>query len=120
MIESMKKIYVMLLLGSVFLLTACDMLDIKPTGKVIPTTLAEYRALMASAYKYVPDTRGVVSFRSDEMFVKDDSWELDRYGKIERWDDFSAPGQTVAFEWKNFYSTMVNAICSVPTCISCW
>ena len=109
MIESMKKIYVMLLLGSVFLLTACDMLDIKPTGKVIPTTLAEYRALMASAYKYVPDTRGVVSFRSDEMFVKDDSWELDRYGKIERWDDFSAPGQTVAFEWKNFYSTIFNA-----------
>lgn len=98
----------MFLLGSVLLLTACDMLDIKPTGKVIPTTLTEYRALMADAYLKVPDTRGLACFRSDEMYVKNDSWELDRYGKIERWDDFSAPGQTTAFEWKVFYTVLFN------------
>ena len=39
----MRKIYIMLLMSSVVLLTACDMLDIQPTGKVIPQTLAEYR-----------------------------------------------------------------------------
>lgn len=47
----MRKIYIMLLMSSVVLLTACDMLDIQPTGKVIPQTLAEYRALIATAYK---------------------------------------------------------------------
>lgn len=102
----MRKIYIMLLISSVVLLTACDMLDIQPTGKVIPQTLAEYRALIATAYKTVPDARGLACFRSDELYVKDDSWEQDRYGKIECWDDFSAPGQTTAFEWKNFYSIM--------------
>ena len=88
----MRKIYIMLLMSSVVLLTACDMLDIQPTGKVIPQTLAEYRALIATAYKTVPDARGLACFRSDELYVKDDSWEQDRYGKIECWDDFSAPG----------------------------
>lgn len=86
----MRKIYIMLLMSSVVLLTACDMLDIQPTGKVIPQTLAEYRALIATAYKNVPDARGLACFRSDELYVKDDSWEQDRYGKIECWDDFSA------------------------------
>ena len=99
----------MLLMSSVVLLTACDMLDIQPTGKVIPQTLAEYRALIATAYKNVPDARGLACFRSDELYVKDDSWEQDRYGKIECWDDFSAPGQTTSFEWKNFYSIMFTA-----------
>ena len=105
----MRKIYIMLLMSSVVLLTACDMLDIQPTGKVIPQTLAEYRALIATAYKNVPDARGLACFRSDELYVKDDSWEQDRYGKIECWDDFSAPGQTTSFEWKNFYSIMFTA-----------
>ena len=71
----MRKIYIMLLMSSVVLLTACDMLDIQPTGKVIPQTLAEYRALIATAYKNVPDARGLACFRSDELYVKDDSWE---------------------------------------------
>ena len=71
----MRKIYIMLLMSSVVLLTACDMLDIQPTGKVIPQTLAEYRALIATAYKTVPDARGLACFRSDELYVKDDSWE---------------------------------------------
>ena len=105
----MRKIYIMLLMSSVVLLTACDMLDIQPTGKVIPQTLAEYRALIATAYKNVPDARGLACFRSDELYVKDDSWEQDRYGKIECWDDFSVPGQTTSFEWKNFYSIMFTA-----------
>ena len=73
----MRKIYIMLLMSSVVLLTACDMLDIQPTGKVIPQTLAEYRALIATAYKNVPDARGLACFRSDELYVKDDSWEHD-------------------------------------------
>lgn len=66
----MRKIYIMLLMSSVVLLTACDMLDIQPTGKVIPQTLAEYRALIATAYKNVPDARGLACFRSDELYVK--------------------------------------------------
>lgn len=105
----MKHIYIILLAGSVIFFSACNMLDIKPTGKVIPTTLMEYRALLASTYQTVPDARGLASFRSDEMYVKNDSWELDRYGKIEKWDDYSAQGQTTSFEWKNYYTVLFTA-----------
>lgn len=105
----MIKKYIPLFICTLFLFSACDMLDIKPTGKVIPTTLAEYRALLSSAYNTVPDVTGMACFRSDEMFVKNDSWEQNRYGKIERWDDFSARGETTPFEWKNFYTVMFTA-----------
>lgn len=108
---TMKKRYriSLLLLSSILLFTACDMLDIQPTGKVIPTTATEYRALLATAYKATPDARGLASFRSDEMYVKDDSWELERYAKIEQWDDYSAAGRTTPFEWKNFYTVLFTA-----------
>lgn len=36
----MRKIYIMLLMSSVVLLTACDMLDIQPTGKSDPPDLS--------------------------------------------------------------------------------
>ena len=52
----MRKIYIMLLMSSVVLLTACDMLDIQPTGKVIPQTLAEYRALHIKTFPMPEDS----------------------------------------------------------------
>lgn len=105
----MMKKKLILLISTIFLLASCDMLDIKPTGMVIPTTLTEYRALLSTAYNTVPDVTGMACFRSDEMYIKNDSWELNRYGKIERWDDYSARGETTSFEWKNFYTVMFTA-----------
>ena len=47
-----KNIYIILALLTSILFSSCDsFLDIQPVGKVIPNTLAEYRALMTTAYK---------------------------------------------------------------------
>ena len=102
----MKKIYILLLISSLFTMAACDMLDIKPVGQVIPTTLTEYRALMATAYKGVQATSGLASFRSDEMFVRNNYDDQNSYAQIERWDDYNVQGSTIPFEWAKFYSTL--------------
>lgn len=105
---NLKSIYT-LLVGFV-LLTSCDMLDIQPTGKVIPKTLAEYRALLNTSYKAVPSAaRGLPGFRSDEMYVRNDSWDQNAYAAIERWDDYAASGSTTPFPWKDFYSVIFTA-----------
>lgn len=102
----MRKIYVILLMSSLLLMTACDMLDIKPVGQVIPTTLTEYRSLMATAYKGVQASSGLASFRSDEMFVRDNYNDQNSYAQIERWDDYNIQGATIAFEWAKFYNAL--------------
>lgn len=105
---NVKSIYI--LLAGLFLMTSCDMLDIQPTGKVIPKTLAEYRALLNTSYKAVPSgARGLPSFRSDEMYVRDDSWDQNAYAAIERWEDFGSSGATTPFPWKDFYSVIFTA-----------
>lgn len=102
----MKKIYRLLVMSSLFLMTACDMLDIKPVGQVIPTTLTEYRALMATAYQGVQATSGLASFRSDEMVVRSDYNDQNSFGQIERWDDYIGQGPTISFEWASFYRAL--------------
>lgn len=102
----MKKIYIVLLMSSLFLMTACDMLDIKPVGQVIPTTLTEYRALVATAYKGIETTSGLASFRSDELYVRDNYNDQNSYAQIERWDDYNTQGATVSFGWARFYNTL--------------
>lgn len=105
----MIRKYIVALLSSTFLLSACNMLDIQPVGKVIPTTLAEYRSLVATAYKTVPGASGMAAFRSDELYIHKNTMDLAHYGQIERWDDFSPKAETSTFEWKNFYSVIFTA-----------
>lgn len=105
-----KRNYIFMgMMSSLLLLASCNMLDIQPVGKVIPETLTEYRALLATAYKEVPADRGLVCLRADEMQVIKDSWELERYGKIESWDDYAPAGTTTPFEWASYYSTLFSA-----------
>lgn len=98
--------YIALLVCSTLLLSACNMLDIQPVGKVIPTTLSEYRALLGTAYKTMPSANGLASFRSDEMYVHNKMMDQAHYGQIESWDDFTPRAETATFEWKNFYSVI--------------
>ena len=67
----MKKTLLYTLVASLMvMLSACDdYLDIKPVGKVIPTTAQEFRSLLTEAYVTVPDDRGLASFRSDEILL---------------------------------------------------
>lgn len=91
------------------LLAACDnYLDIQPTGSVIPNSLAEYTALLTRSYKNASllSDRGTVSFRSDEMQVRDNEYDRNSYMDIERWNDLAPSAYTAQFEWVKYYNIL--------------
>lgn len=89
-------------------LYSCDKyLDIQPVGKVIPRTAKEFRALLTQAYSYVPDDRGLVAFRSDEMVMDGTlaAEDLNSYKDIWIWNDVSPSENTAQFNWRRYYHT---------------
>lgn len=98
-----------ILLGLLVLMSSCDsFLDIKPVGKVIPTTADEFRALIAEAYATVSDDRGLASFRSDEMLMDGTmaANDLNSYKDIWIWNDYAASENTATFKWRQFYHVL--------------
>lgn len=109
-----KKIsYAFLLTGSL-LLSSCDSyLDIQPVGQVIPTTLAEYRALLTTAYdsKGLND-KGVAEVRTDIASVlQSDEITTPRnsFGEIEKWNDGNPGASTREFGWATYYTNIYYA-----------
>lgn len=105
----MRKQINLMLLGCMLLLAACDnYLDIQPTGSVIPNSLDEYTALLTRSYKNASllSDRGTVSFRSDEMQVRDDEYDRNNYGDIECWNDLAPGSNTAQFEWVKYYNIL--------------
>ena len=89
------------------ILAGCDdFLDIQPTGKVIPKTGREYRALLTEAYSAIPSDRGKTVFRTDELILDNQNTTtegLNSFLHIWLWlDDESADG-TSSFGWRSFY-----------------
>lgn len=113
-----KKIsYAFLLTGSL-LLSSCDSyLDIQPIGKVIPTTLADYRALFTTAYSKELNDKGVCDVRTDIASVlQSDQVTTPRnsFGDIEKWNDGNPSASTRQFGWSSYYANIyyANAIIS--------
>lgn len=106
----MKKFTISsLLLSLLLMLGSCDsFLDVKPVGKVIPTTAEEFRALITEAYATVPDDRGLASFRSDEVLLDAtmSSNDLGSYRDIWLWNDASPSENTASFSWRQFYHVL--------------
>lgn len=104
----MKKTIIYTVLSIAFVFISCDsFLDIQPVGQVIPNNIEEYRALLASAYKSVPGRdRGITSFRSDEMQVRDDEYDLSNYREQECWEDISSTASSVSYSWANYYQAI--------------
>lgn len=103
----MRKRYLLPLLCCLLLATACDSyLDIRPVGSVIPTTAADFRALLGSAYKKAntSTSRGMSGLRSDEMLVG--SRAQNYLGSIEQWNDLAPAPSTNAFGWADFYNVL--------------
>lgn len=61
---TMKKIFLFIACAS--LLGSCNYLDVEPKGQVIPHTVADYRAMLTSAYASYPDHKTRLLFPSDE------------------------------------------------------
>ena len=95
------------MLVAAFGLTSCDdFLDITPTGKVIPKTCKEYRALLTYEYKYFPEDRGLATLRGDEMTLSKASTTTEDYNSyfdIWAWNDLNKQSTTSSFGWRRYY-----------------
>lgn len=105
----LNKIFPLLLAAIATVMTGCDSyLDIEPVGKVIPTTVPEFRALITEAYVTVPDDRGLASFRSDEVLLDATMSvnDLGSYLDIWRWNDNTPDENTASFSWRQHYHVL--------------
>ncbi len=105
----LNKIFPLMLAAAATALGSCDnYLDIEPVGKVIPTTVPEFRALITEAYVTVPDDRGLASFRSDEVLLDATMSvnDLGSYLDIWRWNDDTPDENTASFSWRQHYHVL--------------
>ena len=106
----LKKLYFTFTLLGCLLISSCDnFLDIQPTGKVIPNTLSEYRALLTKAYSQPLFDRGVTEFRTDEVTIRNYEYDQNYYSEIEKWNDSNPIPGTREFAWSNYYSVIYYA-----------
>lgn len=108
----MKRINIYITFLLVLAFSSCDdFLDIKPVGKVIPTTYKDYRDLMTYAYEVVPTDRSLSSVRGDELQLIYDDWDNVHlpYYAIFSWKDLDNDPNRMEFPWQPFYKAILNA-----------
>lgn len=92
------------------ILIGCDsFLEIQPTGQVIPSTLADYRALMNTAYSQNLFDKGVTEVRTDIVGIYRDNnttTPQNSFQDIEIWNDANPGPSTREFEWINYYENI--------------
>jgi hypothetical protein len=107
----MKKLSIIIVLASLIFSSCDDFLDIKPVGKVIPTTYKDFRGFLTNAYETVPKDRALSSVRGDELKLKYSAWS-DDYKSYESnfiWNDIDPDINTIDFPWQQFYKSILNA-----------
>mgnify|MGYP002523628670 CR=1 FL=1 len=105
-----RKIYMALALAGSLLFASCDnYLDIQPVGKVIPNTLAEYRALLTTVYNTKLNDKAVTELRTDIAQVNSVSSSQNTYGDIQIWNDLSPKAGTRDFVWDSYYTNIYYA-----------
>ncbi|WP_321518820.1 RagB/SusD family nutrient uptake outer membrane protein [uncultured Bacteroides sp.] len=107
----MKRISLYIIALSAMAFTSCDnFLDIKPVGKVIPTTYQDYRDLMTNAYETVPTDRSLSTVRGDELQLIYDDWgDYLPYHSLFIWKDINPDANTKDLPWQQFYKAILNA-----------
>lgn len=85
-----------------------DFLDITPTGKVIPSTLDEYRALLGYEYNNFVTDRYMTTIRTDEVRLgaTTSSEDLDAYRDLWLWKDEDPQPSTTYFSWRTYYHSI--------------
>lgn len=108
----MKKLNILLIsLFCVFATSCDDFLDIKPVGKVIPTTEQDFRDVLTNAYKSVPQDRSRTAVRGDELMLKFSAWSESYriYVNQFTWQDEVRQVTDMQFPWQGFYSAILGA-----------
>lgn len=106
--NKIKKLHTAFILAGGLFITSCDsFLDIQPTGKVIPNTLEEYRALMTETYARSLTDRGVCDMRTEDIMINDDSQNQSDFGDVEKWIDDNTTGYE--FGWAKYYENIYYA-----------
>ncbi|AIM38929.1 hypothetical protein KO02_21165 [Sphingobacterium sp. ML3W] len=107
----MKKnlIYIGLLVGGL-LTTSCNKyLDIQPVGTVVPTTEADFRALMFSGYKVYPAHKSYLNLRTDELLLDEFSTDLGTLKDLYLWNDQNPDRHTQPMAWETLYKSIFYA-----------
>lgn len=105
----MKRIYNLLSLALVFLTGACNYLDIKPSGQVIPSQESEFRAVLTSAYNAFPLYKDLLAVRADEIFPYPGEYgRYDDYIGHALWNEQS-DRVSREYPWRIFYKTIFYA-----------
>lgn len=99
------------LLMTLMLAGCSDYLDITPVGQVIPGKTSEYRALINSAYKAVPNHKILLNMRSNQFDPQDDPWGMgldmyDTYRDIYTWNDGAGDPKTMDYPYISFYQSI--------------
>ena len=106
--KRIKKLYLFSILAGCLTMTSCsNFLEIQPVGKVIPSTLEEYRALMTNVYAQDLTDRSVCDMRTKEITVRNDSYDQSDYGDIEKWIVNSTTAKE--FGWLDYYENIYYA-----------
>lgn len=93
-------------------LSGCNYLDITPVGQVIPGKTSEYRALLNSGYKLMPQHKAYLSMRTNEYNPEDDPWGMgldgfDVYKDIYMWNDQNSDNpKTQEYPYISFYQVI--------------
>lgn len=106
----MKRIPILLLTILSLGMGACDYLDVKPSGQVIPETVTEYRALLVDGYYAYPLYKQLLALRSDEVFpyaTKESAYDM--YISVATWDEYNPGNYTPVYPWQRMYKTIFYA-----------
>ncbi len=91
------------------ILSCEDYLDIKPIGKVIPETLADFRAVLTKGYDVYPDHKSLTTVRGDELILNEFSDDLIYFKDIYTWNDVNPDRITTSFQYADLYNSIFYA-----------
>lgn len=101
----MKKILLFSLIALSTL--SCDeFLDIQPVGQVIPVSVEEYRSFLTNAYAIGSDHKVLMTYRTDELLLTENSAGLAYYEDIYLWRDDNPSLLTTPYPYASFYTVI--------------
>lgn len=103
----MRKIYTIVLALALF--SSCNYLEVAPTGKVIPESVTDFRALLTSGYAKVPSYKRMLTVRGDEVVPFMYGYFFNTYVDLALWNDVAPDPVTPTYSWTEIYNVIFYA-----------